>query len=267
MGPFPIVLAALLVLAVGLAILVFWIRHMRIRKIAEALAESWGGEYSRPGGVPRIDFVRNGVPFRVQWNWPDGNPVIEIFAQLPNDGFRLKIFESVVSDRLKRFLGMQDLRVGWDLFDRRYVVQSNDPLELEHWLTPDVQRLIWDLGRSIEVQIFANRLVVTLELPRFERTLVQDCVRRVAGIHAALLANAQKARTPALLMSEVVNLDDAICLVCGEPIADRRVDCRACQTAHHAECWEYIGNCSRFACGHRDYQVHGDPREIYRIRT
>ena len=42
----------------------------------------------------------------------------------------------------------------------------------------------------------------------------------------------------------------AECLVCGEPIKESTiVSCKKCHTPHHQDCWEFVGQCSIYACG------------------
>lgn len=38
------------------------------------------------------------------------------------------------------------------------------------------------------------------------------------------------------------------CLVCGEGFGAPPVRCPRCQAPHHADCWEYVPGCARFAC-------------------
>lgn len=38
------------------------------------------------------------------------------------------------------------------------------------------------------------------------------------------------------------------CGVCGEVLEGVVVTCSLCETAHHSECWEYIGGCTTYAC-------------------
>jgi len=43
---------------------------------------------------------------------------------------------------------------------------------------------------------------------------------------------------------------DATCQVCGDPFGHGQVvHCIKCLTAHHADCWRYMGRCSTYACG------------------
>lgn len=40
------------------------------------------------------------------------------------------------------------------------------------------------------------------------------------------------------------------CPVCRDPLPERGAEaCPRCATAHHAECWDFAGGCTRFGCG------------------
>ena len=41
----------------------------------------------------------------------------------------------------------------------------------------------------------------------------------------------------------------AVCQVCGVEIRAAPKLCPRCETPHHADCWEYTGKCSTYACG------------------
>ena len=45
------------------------------------------------------------------------------------------------------------------------------------------------------------------------------------------------------------NDEKVLCQVCGTPIEGQVIYCRNCKTPHHADCWDYVGHCSTFACG------------------
>ncbi len=48
--------------------------------------------------------------------------------------------------------------------------------------------------------------------------------------------------------SEVVAEGAADCPVCGSSISGAVRVCGRCDTPHHAECWEYVGDCAIFGC-------------------
>ena len=45
------------------------------------------------------------------------------------------------------------------------------------------------------------------------------------------------------------SLSQINCLVCGEQIRNEYLSCQKCATPHHVDCWNYVGQCSIFACG------------------
>jgi len=44
-------------------------------------------------------------------------------------------------------------------------------------------------------------------------------------------------------------LDEPVCQYCGEPVTERVVLCRVCETPHHRECFEAGGGCTTYSCG------------------
>ena len=42
---------------------------------------------------------------------------------------------------------------------------------------------------------------------------------------------------------------NVICQVCGGQLTGNVVKCAACTTAHHLDCWNYMGQCSTYGCG------------------
>ena len=47
-------------------------------------------------------------------------------------------------------------------------------------------------------------------------------------------------------------MEQLICPVCHSPLEDEpTIECTACQTPHHQECWEYIEGCAIFGCSER----------------
>lgn len=48
--------------------------------------------------------------------------------------------------------------------------------------------------------------------------------------------------------------ESARCPVCATTVGTGSLQCAACETYHHAECWEYAGNCGIYACGSAAHQ-------------
>ena len=53
-----------------------------------------------------------------------------------------------------------------------------------------------------------------------------------------------------------INGNDKRCLVCGEPLSGKVVDCIKCKTPHHADCWRYNRGCCTYGCGSLTYEPH-----------
>jgi hypothetical protein len=47
---------------------------------------------------------------------------------------------------------------------------------------------------------------------------------------------------------EVSSAAGARCQVCGDDIENAGTVCTVCDTAHHRDCWEYLGSCSTYGC-------------------
>lgn len=53
-------------------------------------------------------------------------------------------------------------------------------------------------------------------------------------------------------IGKLVIREDARCGVCGETVGNNGVEnCGRCDTPHHADCWQFAGQCSVYACGFR----------------
>ena len=49
-----------------------------------------------------------------------------------------------------------------------------------------------------------------------------------------------------------MQMEQLICPVCHSPLDDEpTIECSACQTPHHQECWDYIEGCAIFGCSER----------------
>ena len=164
--------------------------------------------------------------------------------------FRLKLYEETEAEREKCFRGMQDIQVGRQPFDRSYVIQSNDPHLLSELLTPAVQDALMVLGKSVNFSIAGGR--VMLEFIDDFRTFadgkkIVQALHQFSKVYGLLL----ESDGGSVFSSIESNIDqaNACCMVCGQSIESAPVTCVNCQTAHHSECWEYLGKCSTFACG------------------
>ena len=71
---------------------------------------------------------------------------------------------------------------------------------------------------------------------------------------------------------EEVLLQDTVCLICGDIVGDPSVTCSDCQTEYHLDCWNYVKQCGRYACGGTRFVANDNEKEsgedspgLYRI--
>ncbi len=43
------------------------------------------------------------------------------------------------------------------------------------------------------------------------------------------------------------------CQVCGEALDEEAVYCKSCETAHHLDCWNFVGTCATYGCCEKKY--------------
>lgn len=146
-----------------------------------------------------------------------------------------------------------------ELRDTQWSGWSADPPAAQQFLTPVVQLQLLQLHQA--VQPFATRmslqrglLQIEIESPLASYDSLQQLIRTALAVYdQLLLASADGIRF--VEPEELAPLEDVVCRVCGEPILNDLVVCRTCKTPHHAECWEYVGQCSTYACGERMFVV------------
>ncbi len=164
---------------------------------------------------------------------------------------------------MKKFIGMQDIKVGHPKFDARFVVQSNDESRLLEILKPDVLAAIYSLGKDAVLNINGANIRLERHFDLSDQVGVNRLVQLFVDAYFALVESAQDL-TGSLQVSAVSLVsENEVCMICGENIVERRVHCRRCQTPHHQECWEYLGQCSTFGCGETKWQISS---KISRLR-
>jgi hypothetical protein len=169
---------------------------------------------------------------------------------------RLEIFPQRFSGDDVRYLNVDDIRIGVDDFDARYVVKSDEPAFVRAFLDEPTRLAVDDLRNLIGndrilVSLNGSRLMVRKQqiLSRVEDLSV---FAELAGrLYDRLVASWQRESGIEILEEAAASpAEDPVCQVCGSRIpAEGRVYCRKCRTPHHQDCWEYNGKCSTFGCG------------------
>lgn len=60
-------------------------------------------------------------------------------------------------------------------------------------------------------------------------------------------------QTSAVSVVETGTSSTGMCQICGAELGGKLVRCSRCSTPHHADCWEYAGNCSTYGCGEKTF--------------
>jgi hypothetical protein len=173
---------------------------------------------------------------------------------------RLELFPQRHAEGDVRYLNVDDIKIGDDPFDARWVVKSDDAGFSRDFLDARTREAVEELRglvgndrllvslngsrlmvRKQDILHTFDDLVVFAELASHVCDRVLDFWRRQSGIEIM--------DEPASAGQEAV---DPTCQVCGAKIPpDVRVYCRRCRTPHHKDCWEFNGQCSTYACGEK----------------
>ena len=276
------VVVAIVVALVVIAYLSY--RSAEWRRAFLPLARQYGGELEWAGllAIRRgVTFQHRGYPIAADV-YPAGNghPLsgkrdslyfIELRAVWPERQTRCEVYADNVLSRLGRFLGMQDIEIGSQQFDADYVIHGRDPEHARRLLSPGVQSAIESVRRCCHdsdfyLNVCQGVLLIKKRLlgPRSE-DLMAFTSQSLLLFDEALAATAKGGRGIEIFeLSEAkpINLNASNCLICGEPIRDRVVYCRACRTPHHHDCWVYYGACSTYGCHCREFTTPRKKREV-----
>jgi hypothetical protein len=234
-----------------------WNSQRQFKKLFRSLAASMQGGLSSLNSLPTVYLNRNGVDFVAMGRILKGKSTLTVSAVWPDPTFRAKLFPESLPDEMKTFIGMQDIKVGNPKFDARFVVQSNDEHRLLEILQPEAQAAIISLGQDVVLNINGARIQLERQVQLTDRNGVNATIQRFMDAYFILRGSALD-DSPSLQFKAVSLFSaQAVCMVCGESIADGRVQCRRCHTPHHQECWEYLGKCSTYGCGETKYQPGG----------
>lgn len=227
------------------------------------LARNYGGTMTSATRLKTVFFKKDNVDFVVRGKYLKGKEVIQIYAIWHDVRFRAKFFPETLSDAMKKFIGMQDIQIGNPDFDSRFVVQSNDVVELMDFLRPEVQAAIYSLGTNAVLNISGGRAQLDREVKFSDPAMIQSVVRQFVDSYFIMCTSFVDAKTSIEVTAVSLDTTEAVCMVCGEPINDRRVVCRTCTTPHHRECWEYLGQCSTYACGQTKFRLESDQSRFH----
>lgn len=154
-----------------------------------------------------------------------------------------------------------DIRIGDDEFDRRFVVKANDAKFAREYLDGAARQALEDLRNllgndRILVSLNSSRLMVRKESVLSDPDDLAVFADLACRLQDRIELFWQRASGIEIL-EETTSAPDAApptCQICGSVIAPEvRVNCRRCSTPHHKDCWEFNGQCSTYACGEKRF--------------
>lgn len=268
-----------------LPLLVALLRDQVDRKLFRDLANKNQGEQAYRGALrlPETRFEQNEVKYRVRTTRSGSGRgrlqrVLEITASWPDREFHLRLVPKSITARLVDFGGIQDIRTGDKTFDNVFYVQSNNDIDTRRILDIGVRKAVEELVRfgsrlDLEIHVMDGQMTMRRRLASSNKTFLDSQVQRFVTLYERMLVAAADAkkilqaeeagvrflsqvkRQAHILDNSTANTERiAVCQVCGTDVLDDHVECRSCNTIHHADCWKYVGVCSTFACGERRYR-------------
>ncbi len=186
----------------------------------------------------------------------------------PDRTSRLILYPETLPDRLKKFIGLEDIVIGSPHFDSCFIIQGN-PDTVRELLTPIVQQRVDALAlrgkhRDVHVSIVGGQFAASKHFSRKSpEEIIYFTILQCRDLYDSMIdsidTGIQFVDDAGIETATVTNNHEATCMVCGESISEQKVYCRSCQTPHHMECWNYIGMCSTYGCGQRRF--HNKPRK------
>ena len=228
-------------------------RQKAFRAMGERLARRLGGTLA-PGSWPVLFFPILGRAAQLYWGRSEDEGgsftyvSVDLRGQSPGV---LKILPEGFGSRIAKLFGAQDLRLGDDDFDRRFVVKAN-PESLARRLfsaerRPRVLAVALRFDRRLRIDLSREQLRVSvpesLQLEKDLHLLAQTAVEFVGFLMELEVSGG--------LWVEDLRIGKGRCPVFGSEMREHLVSCSRCRMPHHEECWSYTGICSTYGCRER----------------
>lgn len=241
------------------AVLVAWgiKASRRLRGNLERAAKGRGGRLVRSFWKgDGLDLVADGVPGQLRFFM--GTDKAPPWTRLRFDWLppgRLRVAPEGFFARIRKFFGAEDLRIGDDGFDGRFLIQGSPEAWVRNVLDRETRegltRLFglgasWARGKGIRLDLGPAGL--TLFCPR---NLVWELEHLEAFLDEGLALlrriRSRAGSEPGILSAEAVAADGR-CPVCGHGLETMLRRCTSCRTLHHEDCWSYFAGCAIYGC-------------------
>jgi len=236
-----------------------------LNRAYQRFAETRGGELHNRQlfQSPKVSFTHHGARALLSIYEPGDSTGLlhtQLTYTVPEGWpYRLEVFPQRRPD--EGVSTANDIRIGDDEFDRRFVVKANDAKFAREFLDGAARQAVEDLRNllgndRILVSLNSSRLMVRKESVIAEADDLNVFADLACRLQDRIELFWQRASGIEILDESPAGPDASAptCQICGSEIApDVRVNCRRCGTPHHKDCWEFNGQCSTYACGEKRF--------------
>ena len=240
-------------------------QRIRGRPSLRITGEGWDGEVSFITSKFGSHFSHTRYEVRFRQSCPTLSVRFEgrgAFSRYLRRTFTSWLIQAGVRGVGPRLSGARDIRIGDPDFDKEYFISAAPESFARDFLTTEIRHSIGELKRlgsgSVQLDLHGIRLHVQIGRELHD----QRAIDRFLALSKMIVEAAAGTRAGAgFEIVEESQIQEGECQVCGDPMTERIVQCRACGTPHHKECWKYYRMCSTFSCGEKKYKSWwGAPR-------
>jgi hypothetical protein len=197
------------------------------------------------GRVARLDRFHGGL----------GNSFTRVAVGLSAPSTRtLHIAPQGFAHSFVKLFGAQDLSVGDSSFDSEYVVKANPEILVPELFSPARRERVMASVRRLsgfsQPTIDLNVTQLSVQARQFltEEIYLMRLVQTAEDFVSYLFGASRSLPVVGVELGSVSVSSGGECPVCGGVMGEGVLRCEVCRTPHHAECWEYMGRCSTYAC-------------------
>ena len=247
---------------VAALLLVGWAmaQSKRRRETLVKTAAEFGGNITESLGIGnRIEFTLDDVPVEVSSRSGTRHSAFTRihFLWTPPGILRLKPEGSFTS--LREAFGSKKIKIGDPGFDGQYVTQGQPVSWVLEMLDEKFKRIVQEISfigyRGWDDPVLRLEAGPSGFSVSVSRDLVDDPEQLKLYIEKAIVLFRHFRKGKVIEGMKILSADECAsqgkCPLCANPLETDVHSCYTCSTPHHAECWNYFGGCTTYACGRR----------------
>jgi hypothetical protein len=255
-GGFMLLFGIIVAILVG----IWWNSSQRqaFHRTCQRVAAGLGGTYA-PAGVfdhaiirfkidshlARIEFREGKHPFTS----------VQVGLHPPYPG-TFKILEEGFGQSFLKMFGAQDVSIGDPGFDGQYVIKATPESLAYRIFSPERRKDVMASVRRLNgyaqptIDLSGDTLDVRVRRKLTDADEILLLTRTARDFVGYLQPSAGENGIEWIESREPAG---GVCPVCGTLLKEPVVRCGDCRMPHHEECWSYLGKCSIYACGGKQF--------------